>query len=386
MTTSTSEPGEAAKAFIRDEARAAGFDAVGIVDPDAVDGAVGTRLREALSEGRHGDMAWMARTADRRRHPHALWPEARSVIMLGMNYGPSRNPLEDLERRDRGLIAAYARGRDYHDVLKGRIKTIIARLVARYGGDAKVFVDTAPVMEKPLAAAAGIGWQGKHTNLLSRQNGSWLLLGAIFTTLRLPPDAPHADHCGSCRRCLDVCPTDAFPAPYKLDARRCLSYLTIEAKGMIPLAYRKAMGNRVFGCDDCLAVCPWNRFAHVASEAKLAAPHDEPEALVTLAALDDGAFRKRFAGTAVKRTGRERFVRNVMVAMGNQGPSADAATIEARASDEAPQVRAAAAWAAGEVLPPERYEPLRERALEDERDPLVVREWTVRGRQDEGVA
>ena len=381
MPTSTSDPA-AAKRFVVREARAAGFDEARILDPAAVGRDLGERLDAALGSGHHGDMDWLAGTADRRRHPEALWPEVRAVIMLGMNYGPGHDPLDDLSRDDRGVVSVYARGRDYHDVMKGRMKTLVGRLVARFGGDAKVFVDTAPVMEKPLAAAAGLGWQGKHTNLVSRRHGSWLFLGAIFTTLELPPDAAEGDHCGSCRRCLDVCPTAAFPAPYRLDARRCLAYLTIEAKGMIPHEFRRAMGNRVFGCDDCLAVCPWNRFAHAASEAKLAGER-EPAPLATLAALDDAAFRARYAGTPVKRLGRERFVRNVVVAMGNARRPELADAIRARLDDAAPQVRAAAVWAAGEALPADEVTRLRLARRSQECESIVRAEW-ARTMDDDG--
>ena len=251
--------------FIDREARNVGFDAVRVTTPDAIPQA-GKRLGSAVAAGHHGSMAWMAETAARRGDPRALWPEARSVIMLAMNYGPDSDPLELLERRDRAAISVYARNRDYHDVIKGRLKELAGKFAARSGADVKIFVDTAPVMEKPLAAAAGIGWQGRHTNLVSREFGSWLFLGSIFTTAELPADLAETDHCGSCRACLDACPTDAFPAPYRLDARRCISYLTIENKGPIPHEFREAIGNRIYGCDDCLAVCPWNKFAQAASE------------------------------------------------------------------------------------------------------------------------
>ncbi|UOM35658.1 tRNA epoxyqueuosine(34) reductase QueG [Acuticoccus sp. I52.16.1] len=372
MPTSTSS--EAAKRFLREDALAAGFFDLRVADPATFAAVHGARLEAAVAAGHHGDMAWLPATAARRRHPQALWAEARSVIMLGMNYGPRADPMKDLARRDRGVVSVYARGRDYHDVMKGRLKGLAQRLVARFGGDVKVFVDTAPVMEKPLAAAAGLGWQGKHTNLVSRRAGSWLFLGAIFTTLELAPDDAERDHCGSCRRCLDVCPTNAFPAPYRLDARRCLAYLTVEARGMIPRPFRAGMGNRIFGCDDCLAVCPWNRFAQEASEMKLAG-EDEPAPLAELASLDDAAFRTRYAGTPVKRLGRERFVRNVMVAVGNAGEPALAPLIEARTADAAPQVRAAAVWAAGRVLPADRLAALRLARRSQEHDPLVLNEW-----------
>ena len=275
-------------------------------------------MREFLSLGAHGDMAWMATNAERRGDPRALWRQARSIVMLGLNYGPDDDPLAILKDRRRGDISVYARGDDYHDLIKPRLKNLGRWLIDHAGGDIKVFVDTAPLMEKPLAAAAGLGWQGKHTNLVSRQLGSWLFLGAIFTTLDLPPDEAERDHCGNCRACLDVCPTAAFPAPYRLDARRCISYLTIEHKGAIPREFRELMGNRIYGCDDCLAVCPWNKFAVAGREAKLAARQAlRAPLLADLVRLDDAAFRLLFAKSAVKRIGRARFIRNVLIAIGN---------------------------------------------------------------------
>ncbi len=377
MPTSISDT-DAAKRFLLAQAREAGFDEIAVCDPAAIGADMGERLGEALAAGRHGEMAWLDTTRERRAHPKALWSEVNAVVLLALNYGPDHDPLADLAATDRGLISVYAQGRDYHDVMKGRMKTLAGQLVARYGGDVKVFVDTAPVMEKPLAQAAGIGWQGKHTNLVSRRFGSWLFLGALFTTLRLAPDAPHADRCGRCRRCLDICPTNAFPAPYKLDARRCLAYLTVEAPGMIPVEFRAAMGNRIFGCDDCLAVCPWNRFAKTARDMKIAPREaNAPAPLAELAALDEAGFRKRFSGTPVRRLGRERFVRNVMVAVGNARDQRLAPTILARAEDEAPQVRAAAAWAARRTLAPEAWRALAARRLASERDPAVRAEWAA---------
>src|SRR5436305_1813930 len=307
------------KAALASEARALGFDCVGVTAPDAIAEAAG-HFRAFLDTGAHGEMDWLAANPERRADPRGLWPAVRSVIMLGVNYGPDQNPLAILESRTSGAISVYAQGDDYHDLIKKRLKTLARWLVAQAGGDVKVFVDTAAVMEKPLAASAGIGWQGKHTNLVSRQFGSWLFLGAIFTTLELPADAAEADHCGVCRACLDVCPTAAFPAPYRLDARRCISYLTIEHKGPIPREFRPLIGNRIYGCDDCLAVCPWNKFAQQGRETKLAA-RDVARAprLAELVQLDDPAFRKTFAKTAVKRTGRDRFIRNVLTAIGNSG-------------------------------------------------------------------
>jgi len=292
-------------------------------------------------------MDWMASTADRRVSPDALWPDVRSIVMLGVNYGPVEDPLDALRSRDRAAISVYARNRDYHELVKGRLKQLAGFLLSRAGGgDVKVFVDTAPVMEKPLAQAAGLGWQGKHTNLVSRDFGSWLFLGAIFTTLDLPPDAPERGHCGSCRKCLDACPTGAFPAPYRLDARRCLAYLTVEHKGPIPREFRAALGNRVFGCDDCLAVCPWNKFARITREARLAArPELENLALADLARLDDAGFRALFAGGPIKRLGLARFLRNVLVAIGNSGDATLAGEARRLLSHDAALVRGAAVWA-----------------------------------------
>jgi epoxyqueuosine reductase len=331
---------------IRDKALALGFDAVGFA-PAALGGAARARLRDFLAAGHHGTMGWMAEREAQRGDPRVLWPEARSLICLGLNYGPAGDALANLARPSVGNISVYARHRDYHDVVKGMLKHLAQFVVARGGGGVKVFVDTAPVMEKPLAARAGLGWQGKHTNLVSRGHGSWLFLGEIYTTLALPPDPPGRDHCGSCRRCLDACPTGAFPAPYRLDARRCISYLTIEHQGPIPVALRPGIGNRIYGCDDCLAVCPWNRFASAAREAKLVARGDliAPE-LVELAGLDDAGFRGRFAGSPVKRIGRGRFARNVAVAIGNSGMARLLPAAQALAGDADPVVAEAGQWAA----------------------------------------
>ncbi len=330
-------------------AHAQGFDAIGFARPDSISHAA-PRLNEFLNEGAHGDMDWMARNADRRADPKVLWPEVRTIVMLGVNYGPDNDPLTILKERTRGAISVYAQGDDYHEVIKPRLKALGRWLVDEAGGDIKVFVDTAAVMEKPLAQAAGIGWQGKHTNLVSRQHGSWLFLGALFTTLDLPPDAPEEDHCGSCRACLDVCPTAAFPAPYRLDARRCISYLTIEHKGPIPRALRPLIGNRIYGCDDCLAVCPWNKFAQAGSETKLAARAAlRAPPLAELARLDDAAFRALFTKSAVKRIGRARFVRNVLVAIGSSGEPALAGEAERLLDDPSPLVRGAAIWALGRL-------------------------------------
>ena len=322
---------------------------MGVARPDAIPLAP-KRLRQFLDSGAHGDMEWMAANAERRGDPRALWPKVRSVVMLGFNYGPDGDPLAILKDRARGGISVYARGDDYHEVIKPRLKALGRWLIERAGGDVKVFVDTAAVMEKPLAEAAGIGWQGKHTNLVSREFGSWLFLGAIFTTLDLPPDVPEHDNCGSCHACLDICPTAAFPAPYRLDARRCISYLTIEHKGPIPRELRPLMGNRIYGCDDCLAVCPWNKFAQAGREMKFHA-RDVLRAplLAELARLDDAAFRALFSKSAVKRIGRARFLRNVLIAIGNSGDRALADEAERLLEDSAPLVRGAAIWALGRL-------------------------------------
>jgi epoxyqueuosine reductase len=294
-----------------------GFVKVGVCRPDAVPKTVG-RLRAFLAEGRHGQMVWMAEREEWRGSAAALWPEARSVIMLAEAYTPDVNPMAGLLERDRGVVSVYAQGKDYHDLVKRRLKRLGRWLVEASGAEIKVFVDTAPVMEKPLAQAAGLGWQGKHTNLLGRDLGNWVFLGAIFTTLELEADVAEVSHCGSCTACLDVCPTKAFPAPYQLDARRCISYLTIEHKGPVDTELRACIGNRIYGCDDCLAVCPWNKFAVAAREIGYQPKHGLPE-LAELAVLDDAGFRERFAGSPIKRIGRDRFVRNVLYAIGNSG-------------------------------------------------------------------
>jgi epoxyqueuosine reductase len=331
--------------MIRDHALALGFDAIGFCEarlgPEARE-----RLGRFLAAGQHGDMGWLATRADKRAQPTALWPEARTVIALALSYAPPDDPLAALDRPDRGTIAAYARNRDYHDLIKGKLKHLGAFIGSRFAAGVKVFVDTAPVMEKPLGESAGIGWVGKHTNLVSRTHGSWLFLGEIYTTMDIAPDPPHANHCGSCSRCLSVCPTDAFPAPYRLDATRCISYLTIEHKGPIPHELRPLMGNRIYGCDDCLAVCPWNRFAHVtrhealAPRAELTAP-----ALASLAELDDAGFRRLFAGSPIKRIGRDRFTRNVLNAIGNSGDPTLLPVAARLAQDGNQMVAEAARWA-----------------------------------------
>lgn len=363
------------KDLVLKQAAALGFDAVRVTTPDAA-AAAGSRLAEFLAAGRHGDMEWMAANSERRQSPQRLWPDVRSIVMLGMSYAPARNPLDALDHPQRGVISVYAQGKDYHDILKGKLKQLAGQLAATSGADVKVFVDTAPVMEKPLAAAAGVGWQGKNTMLVSREHGSWLFLGAIFTTAGLPPDAPETDHCGSCRRCLDVCPTMAFPAPYQLDARRCLAYLSIEHKGHIPLQFRRPMGNRVFGCDDCLAVCPWNKFAERAREARFAArvETDNPQ-LAELLALDDATFRLRFAGTPVKRTGRDRFLRNVLIAAGNSRDQSLLPRIETLLTDRSPLVRAMAVWAMRQLTDDDIGDTVRHRHLAREGDSDVRAEW-----------
>jgi epoxyqueuosine reductase len=351
-------PPDAAVAAIRRRAAGLGLAPVGIAPARLAAGA-GERYREALAQGHHGTMDWLAREPERRASPDQLWPEARTTIVCGLNYAPAADPLPELELADRGYLSVYARHRDYHDVLKGRLKDLAGWIAARFGAKVKVLVDTAPVLEKPLAQAAGLGWQGKHTNLVSRAFGSWLFLGEILTDLALPIDEPEADRCGRCRRCLEVCPTDAFPAPYRLDARRCISYLTIEYKGSIPRELRPLMGNRIYGCDDCLAVCPWNKFARKATEAKLHARADlTAPALAELAALDDAAFRQRFSGSPVKRIGRDRFVRNVLIAIGNSGEPALASVAERLLIDSAALVRATAVWALARLAEPARLRKL----------------------------
>jgi len=366
------------KQLVLDEARAAGFAAVRVAAPAAIGPELAERLARFLREGRHGDMGWMATTAERRSHPLALWPEARSIVMLGMSYAPEDDPLAVLAERSRAAISCYAQSKDYHDVVKAGLKRVAGALQQASGAEVKVFVDTAPLMEKPVAEAAGLGWQGKHTNLVSREHGSWLFLGAILTTADLEPDAPETDHCGSCRRCLDVCPTDAFPTPYQLDPRRCISYLTIEHKGHIAPEFRKAMGNRVFGCDDCLAVCPWNKFAAAARHARLAAREAaRSPRLADLLVLDDAAFRARFAGTPVKRTGRDRVVRNALIAAGNSRDMSLLPAVERLLDDASPLVRAMAVWALRQLGRAEAWDAARNHYMLREPDAAVRAEWSV---------
>ena len=336
--------------FLKAEAADKGFDLCRITGPDSIPEAP-ARLADFLAAGYHGTMDWMAETEARRADPRVLWSEVRSVVVFAMNYGPEHDPRTVLTMPDRAAISVYAQNRDYHDIIKGRLKEVATRFAARGGADVKVFVDTAPVMEKPLAAAAGLGWQGRHTNLVSRTHGSWLFLGSLFTTADLIRDEPERDHCGSCRACLDACPTDAFPAPYKIDARRCISYLTIEHKGPIDPDLREKIGNRIYGCDDCLAACPWNKFAAAASEMKLVAREElKAPAIADLLTLDDPGFRTHFSGSPVKRIGRDRFVRNALIAAGNSGDRGLVETCIRLADDAAPVVRGMAAWALSRLM------------------------------------
>ncbi len=362
---------------LKERAAAEGFGAVGIA-PGALAPAAGERLRAWLAEGRHGEMLWMESRADERASPDALWPEVRSVIMLGMSYAPANDPMALVEHPDRARISVYAQGRDYHDVVKGALKRLASWLAHEAGVGVKVFVDTAPVMEKALAEAAGLGWQGKHSNVVSRKHGSWLFLGAIYTTAKLEPDVPGSDNCGSCRACQNICPTDAFPAPYQVDARRCISYLTIEHKGPIDRDLRPLIGNHIYGCDDCLAVCPWNKFAESAAANKAFLPRAELVAprLADLLALNDGTFRALFAGSPIKRIGRDRFVRNVLIAAGNSGSGDLTQQVERLLDDAAPVVRGAAIWALAR-LSPVLFASLRSEKAGGENDASVRDEWTL---------
>jgi len=364
--------------FLKAEAADKGFDLCRITRPDAIPEAP-ARLQDFLDDGFHGTMDWLAETAARRSDPRTLWSGVRSVVMFAMNYGPEEDPRGILEKTDRGAISVYAQNRDYHDIIKGKLKEVATRFAARAGEDVKVFVDTAPVMEKPLSEKAGLGWQGKHTNLVNREFGSWLFLGSLFTTAELIIDEPERDHCGSCRACLDACPTGAFPAPYQIDARRCISYLTIEHKGPIDPELRPLMGNRIYGCDDCLAVCPWNKFAQAASEMKLKAREDlKAPSLETLLDLDDPTFRSLFSGSPVKRIGRDRFVRNVLIAAGNSGDPALAPAVKACIDDSAPVVRAMAVWALSRLVAPAALAEFAEQC-EPETDEDVLNEWQMAG-------
>ena len=361
------------RAWLDRAAADAGFASVHVTAASLPD-HVGERLSAFLAAGHAGDMEWLADTAPRRAAPKAMWPDAKSAIILTMNYGPDHDPMDNLAATGHGNISVYARGRDYHDVIKGRLKQLAGQFAARTGADVKVFVDTAPLMEKPLAAQAGAGWQGKHTNLVSRANGSWLFLGTILTAAELARDAPETDHCGSCTRCLDVCPTDAFPAPYQLDARRCISYLTIEHKGQIPHEFRAAIGNRIFGCDDCLAVCPWNKYAARAAEARFHGPAQMP-LLAALLALDETGFRAMFAGGPVRRAGHARFLRNVLIAAGNSCDAALVPAVEALLAHDSPLVRGMAVWALRQLVDEVGFDRARQLALSTEDDPDVTAEW-----------
>ena len=374
MRNSTSKIADLRTA-IRERAKEEGFEAVGFAAARAPEGAA-QGLAEFLAAGHHGDMAWMATTAERRSRPETLWSEAKSIITLGANYAPADDPLPALARKERGVVSVYAQGRDYHDVLKKRLRRLAGWIAETHGGEVKIFVDTAPVMEKPIAAASGIGWQGKHTNLVSREFGSWLFLGSIFTTLTIEPDAAEDDHCGTCHACLDICPTRAFPAPYRIDARRCISYLTIEHKGHIALEFREPIGNRIYGCDDCLAVCPWNKFAQTAHEVAF---HPRIELtlplLAELATLDDASFREFFSGSPIKRVGRDRFLRNVLIAIGNSGDAKLARVAEQRLGDASPLVRAMAVWALSRLLSRDAFNRLASEHLPNENDAAVAAEW-----------
>ena len=365
------------KQAIGDKAAELGFDACGFARADAPWPA-GGRLAQFVAMERHGTMAWMETTLERRSHPQAMWPGARSAIVLGMSYGPDIDPMAALADHTRAAISVYAQGDDYHELIKKRLKALARWLVAETGCELKVFVDTAPLMEKPLAALAGVGWQGKHTNLVSREHGSWLFLGSVLTDLDMAPDPAEGEHCGSCRACLDVCPTGAFPAPFQLDARACISYLTIEHAGPVPERYREAMGNRIYGCDDCLAVCPWNKFAATARESAFHAREAlRSPALADLARLDDAAFRALFARSPVKRIGRDRFVRNVLYAIGNSGDATLAQEAARLLDDPAPVVRGAAVWACARLLDAEAFAALRHARASYENDPDVLAEWGV---------
>jgi epoxyqueuosine reductase len=363
------------RATIREQAEALGFDLCRFTGAQLPE-LTGERLSAFVEAGHHGSMTWMEDTLARRRSPECMWPDARSAIILAMNYGPETNPLDMLGRRDRAVISVYAQNRDYHDVIKGKLKTLAGKIASSNGCEVKVFVDTAPLMEKPLAEQAGAGWQGKHTNLVSREFGSWLFLGVILTSAELEPDPAETDHCGTCRSCLDICPTDAFPAPYRLDARRCISYLTIEHAGPIAQEFRASMGNRIYGCDDCLAVCPWNKFAAAAGEAKLKARSDlSAPALAELAALDDAGFRKLFPGSPIKRIGRNRFIRNVLIAIGNSDDPVLAGVATPHLTDPDPVVRGAAVWALSRIVEPETFRQLAADRMNGETDDSVREEW-----------
>lgn len=366
---------EALKADIKTKALSLGFSSVGFTVPDNL-GDAPEYFQEFLDNKYHGEMDWLKEKADRRKAPKTLWPEVNSIIMLSMNYGPASNPLNDLKKSNIGNISVYAKGKDYHDIIKKRLKQIARHIHRTYNADVKVFVDTAPVMEKPLAEKAGLGWQGKHTNLVSRKYGSWLFIGSIFTTLKIDDDKNENDHCGSCTACLNICPTNAFPEPYKLDARKCISYLTIEYKGHIDIKFRDAMGNRIYGCDDCLAICPWNKYAQMTAESQFY-PRVElnPAKLEDLATLDDESFRKIFSGSPIKRVGRDFFIRNVLIAIGNSNDKNYLPILLEKLNDESPYVRAMAIWALGKLSTEDKFEAYRKSYLPQEKDPAVIKEW-----------
>lgn len=365
------------RSWLQRQATDLGFADCGFAAPASISTA-GGRLAEFVAAGLHGDMHWLAETAEKRADPHRLWPDVRTIVVLTWNYGPIRDPLQDHHKAERGIISCYAQGKDYHEIIKPKLISLARDLDSRTQSKSRVFVDTAPLMEKPLAAAAGLGWQGKHTNLVSRHEGSWTFLGAILTTADLEPDSPSADHCGSCHRCLDICPTNAFPTPYHLDATRCIAYLTIEHKGHIPVQFRKPIGNRIFGCDDCLAVCPWNHFARKAEDIRLhprASSNNPP--LAELLTLDEESFRSRFQGTPVKRTGRNRFLRNVLIAAGNSQDRSLITLVAQHLVDQSSIVRAAAVWAIHQLTTAEEFSILRARHVSIEEDPQVVAEWNT---------
>ena len=363
------------KERIRAKAKEEGFDAVGFAQAE-MGLREKARLEAFVSLGHHGDMTWMAEHLERRKDPRSLWPGARSVIAVAINYGPENSPLNDLRAFDRANISVYARNKDYHNLIKKRLKKLGRWLGKEFNCDLKAFVDTAPILEKPLGQAAGIGWQGKHSNLVNQKFGSWLFLGEIFTTLNLEPDASEVDHCGSCKKCLDICPTNAFPEPYMLDASRCISYLTIEHKGHIPVEYREKMGNRIYGCDDCLAVCPWNKFAKMASESAFIPREDLSLPLLEdLLCLDDLSFREKFSGSPIKRIGRDRFIRNVLIAMGNSRAKTPTVDFLNLLGDSSNIVRAMAVWALGRMMSGEKLKILSAPYLKIEPDVNVLEEW-----------
>lgn len=371
------------KSALIKQAKSEGFSSVGLTMAD-----VPEKNQEAfknfLSSDWHGDMQWMEEKQKRRLSPTYLWPDAKSIIMLAMNYGPEENPLPELKKTKNGVISCYAKGKDYHDIVKKKLKNLARWFVAETGAEVKVFVDTAPIMEKPLAMQAGIGWQGKHTNMVSKEFGSWTFLGAIYTTHQLEEDEPEIDHCGSCRKCLDICPTNAFPTAYKLDARRCISYLTIEHRGHIPREFRKNIGNRIYGCDDCLAICPWNKFAKTANETRFLARADiDNPPLKELLKLDDQSFRTKFSGTPIKRTGRNRFIRNCLIAAGNSGDVSLMDDVTQHLNDNEAVVRGPAIWALSQLAGAEKFATIKQNEVLYEKDPEVLHEWHISEKNNE---